>query len=142
MGLLSFPSTVFPLWVLAASVLVYCIGGLLLKLVESKIQKAQDLAAANDDSEKGTLHASSQIDPEEEFQLEKRAFLSKVYPPCVMSNPSDNIRLGCSFATQVVSPELVTIKPSILPAFLSSWCLEETKSFELSITSVDTGHIR
>lgn len=142
MGLLSLPSTAFPLWVLAASVLVYCIGGLLLKLVEPKIQKAQDLAAANDGSEKGTLHASSQTDAEEEFQLEKRAFLSKVCPSCAMLYPSDNIRLGCSFATQVVSPELVTITPSISPASLSSWCSEETRSFELSITSVDTGHIR
>lgn len=78
MALLSFASQAFPAWVFAVAILVYCLGGLFLKLIDLRTQKKQHSNGIQVDTEKGAIAATPRIDAEEEFQLEKRAFFNKV----------------------------------------------------------------
>lgn len=81
MILLSLESRALPAWIFVAAILVYYIGGLLLKLLDPRPQRKQALTVTDVDTEKGALDRPPRAEAEVEFQLEKRGFFSKVCSP-------------------------------------------------------------
>lgn len=68
-----------PAWLFLASIPIYCFGRIFLHLIVSVAYPKRPVPLhENIDAEKGTVATVASTDKEEKFQLEKRAFLSRV----------------------------------------------------------------
>lgn len=67
-----------PIYLCVAALAIYCCGHLCLAIIPPGRVKKSDLAAADLDTEAGAIRAQVSADDIEKFELEKRAFFSKV----------------------------------------------------------------